>query len=71
MIETDSFERAFIAVSYLLGRREALLEGLAAPGDAARRTAARLSAPSQAERARRLAAELGPIVLSLEARRPS
>ncbi|HEX4338251.1 MAG TPA: hypothetical protein VH062_20240 [Polyangiaceae bacterium] len=69
MSDVESFERAFVAVSYLLGRRAGLLDGLRSPGGAARRAAAIVNEPDQTERAKRLAAELLPLVAALEARR--
>lgn len=69
MTEVDSFERAFVAVSYLLGRREDLTAGLRTPGAAAHAAARLVDEPTQAERARRLAAELLPIAAALDARK--
>jgi hypothetical protein len=71
MTDTESFERAFVAVAYLLGRRTELPMGLTNPGPAARHCAERLALPEQVARARRLAAELAPIVVALDARRPT
>ena len=69
MTEVDSFEHAFVAVSYLLGRRTELALGLREPGTAARRAADIAAEPNQAERARRLAAALLPIAAALDARK--
>ncbi|HEX4474033.1 MAG TPA: hypothetical protein VH142_03080 [Polyangiaceae bacterium] len=69
MTDRDLFEQAFVAMSYLLGRRDDLAFGLADPGPSAHRTAARLVGPDQATRARELARELGPVLVALEARR--
>ena len=69
MTEVDTFERAFVAVSYLLGRREDLVAGLREPGAAARSAAGLVAEPSQGERARRLAAELMPIAAAQDARK--
>lgn len=69
MTEVDSFEHAFVAVSYLLGRRTDLAAGLRAPGTAAQSAAALAAEPSQAERAKRLAAALLPIASALDARK--
>ena len=69
MTAVDSFERAFVAVSYLLGRREDLAAGLRTPGAAAHTAARLVNEPSQAERARRLAAELLPIAAALDRRK--
>ena len=69
MTDVDTFERAFVAVSYLLGRRGDVLLALRSPGEAAQRAARITSMPDQAQRARHLAAEVLPIATSLEARR--
>jgi len=69
MTEVDSFEHAFVAVSYLLGRRENLVAGLRAPGAAARSAAELATEPSQGERARRLAAALLPVAAALDTRK--
>jgi hypothetical protein len=69
MTDTESFERAFVAVSYLLGRREGVVDGLAGATVAAQRSARLSLVPNQEERAKRLAAELLPVVASFEARR--
>jgi hypothetical protein len=69
MTEVDSFEHAFVAVSYLLGRRTELTAGLRKPGPAARSAAALVTEPSQVERAKRLAAALLPIAAALDARK--
>ena len=63
-----AFESAFVAVTYLLGRRTDLTAGLEAAGEAAHRLTALLSAKERSERARLLSAELSPIVLALSAR---
>jgi len=68
MTDAESFERAFVAVSYLLGRREDILSGIAGPTPAARRAATLATLPNQAERAKRLAAELLPVVASFDER---
>jgi len=65
--DREAFERAFVAVTYLLGQRGDLLFGLgesASPAAAA--LAARLGAPNQESRARALAAELVPVATALE-----
>jgi len=70
MNDRDAFERAFVAMTYLLGRREGLPEGLGATaGRSALDLADALSTASQADRARTLANELMPIVAALDARR--
>lgn len=68
MSDSEAFERACVATSYLVGRRgDDLLEPLLDPGPAAKSLASRLGHPEQATRARVLAAELAPIVKALEA----
>jgi hypothetical protein len=69
MTDTESFERAFVAVSYVLGRREGIVDGIAEPSAAAHRSARLSLLPNQEERAKRLAAELLPVVASFERRR--
>jgi hypothetical protein len=68
MTSPESFERAFVATCYLLGVRDELTSGLARPTAAAARMAARLGEGDRTERARRLAAELRPIVEALSIR---
>jgi hypothetical protein len=64
---TTRFERGFIAMSYVLGRRGAELgEGLAHAGKSSRALAAALSAEGRDQRARALAAELLRITSALE-----
>lgn len=62
------FERAFVAMTYLLGRRDDLTGGLESAGEAAHQVEARLAAKDRAERARILSAELSPIAGALAAR---
>ena len=69
MTEVDSFEHAFVAVSYLLGRRTELTAGLREPGAAARSAAALASEANRVERAKRLAVALLPIAAALDARK--
>lgn len=66
------FERGFVAVSYVLGRRGAELdEGLAHAGRSSHALAAALSAEGREQRARALAAELLRTTSALERwRRP-
>jgi hypothetical protein len=69
-VSTEAFERAFVAVSYLLGRRAAELGlGLMSPGTAANRAASQLSEPDRERRAQRLAVELLPVAQALSERR--
>jgi hypothetical protein len=66
--ERERFERAFVAAGYLLGwRGRALTDSLPVPGPAARKLAQRLAHPERQVRAQVLAAELGPIVTTLDA----
>jgi hypothetical protein len=70
MSDRDAFERAFVAVTYLLGRRDGLLRGLGATaGGSARAFAEQLANAAQADRARALASELMPVVAALDLRR--
>jgi hypothetical protein len=65
---SEAFERAFVAASYLVGRRGAdLLEPLPRPCAATQKLVARLGHAEQAVRAQVLADELAPIVKALEA----
>jgi tryptophan 2,3-dioxygenase len=71
MAELDSsdFQRAFAAVSYLLGRRDGeLLEPFAASPDTARLFVSRLAHPDRERRAEVLARELARLAVSLSAR---
>jgi hypothetical protein len=69
MTDLDSFERSFVAVSYLLGRRAALTDGLEAPGAAATELAAALAKPSREARAKALAGALRGVAADFDARR--
>ena len=63
------FQRAFVALSYVAGRRDAeLLEAFATPHDEARLFAQRLAHPERERRAEVLARELSRVALALEAR---
>ncbi len=69
-ILSPEFQRAFAAVSYLVGRREAeLIAPLAAPGPDVQALARRLEHPDRERRAEVLARELGRLALSLDARK--
>jgi hypothetical protein len=69
MSDRDGFERAFVAITYLLGRREGLVQGLGATaGGSARDLGIGLASAAQADRARMLASELIPVVTALDAR---
>ena len=66
---SPDFQRAFAAMSYMVGRRDAaLLEPLRAPHDDARAFAHRLAHPERERRAEVLARELARLTASLEAR---
>ncbi len=69
MTEIESFERAFVATTYLFGRRAELAFGLLLPGGPALALAESLVSGERPERARRLALELRPIAAALDARR--
>ncbi|HEX3774321.1 MAG TPA: hypothetical protein VHV51_07640 [Polyangiaceae bacterium] len=63
------FQRAFVALSYVAGRRGGeLLEPLSAPHDDAKVFAQRLAHPERERRAEILARELARIAVALEAR---
>ena len=63
------FQRAYVAFSYVAGRREAeLLEALPTVHDEARLFAQRLSHPERERRAEVLARELSRVALALETR---
>lgn len=65
---SDEFERAFVATSYLLGRRGSeLTEPLPHAGPAARQLQAGLEHPERTARARVLAAQTAVVVRALEA----
>ena len=67
--ESPDFQRAFAAVSYLAGRRDAeLLEPFSLPHDEARALVRRLGHPERERRAQELARELAKISAALEAR---
>ena len=69
-ILSPEFQRAFTAVSYLVGRREAeLIAPLLSPGADAQALARRLDHPERERRAEVLARELGRLALSLDARK--
>ncbi len=66
---SPDFQRAFAAMSYMVGRRDTeLLEPLHAPHDDARTFARRLAHPERERRAEILARELARLTASLEAR---
>ncbi len=70
MPERESFDRAFVAFSYLLDRRgNQLVEPLSDPTAAAVELVQRLSVGERPARARVLAAELGLVASALEQRR--
>ncbi|MEP7052895.1 MAG: hypothetical protein ABJB12_21195 [Pseudomonadota bacterium] len=68
-LASSDFQRAFAAMSYLVGRRDAeLLEPLPAVHEGARAFARRLEHPERERRAEVLARELARLTASLEAR---
>ena len=68
--EAERRDRAFVAMSYVLGRRGAtLLDGLAEPSATAVVLAERLGHAERDQRARALAPELGALGAALDARR--
>ena len=68
-VERPTFQRAFVALSYVVGRRDsALLDALAAPHRETELLVQRLAHPERERRAEVLAAELSRIALALEAR---
>lgn len=70
MTDREDFERAFIAVSYLLDRRgDALAQPLGGGGEVARRLVASLGQPERSARAVVLAREVARVAQALEARR--
>jgi len=70
MPERDSFDRAFVAFSYLLDRRgNELVEPLTDPAVGAVELVQRLSTGERPARAHVLAAELGRVASALERRR--
>lgn len=70
MQEREAFDRAFVALSYLLDRRgDELLAPLKGPKAAAVELAHRLAAPERSARAKTLATELSSVIAALESRR--
>jgi hypothetical protein len=71
MDDPSPFERAFIATSYLLGRRGTELADAMeeAPSDGSRKLVARLMDASRENRALALAPELARLITALESRR--
>ena len=70
-IDSADFQRAFMALSYLLGRREAELLaplGDSPPHEEARALVRGLAHPDRPRRAELLARELSRVALGLEAR---
>lgn len=68
-LHSPEFQRAFVALSYMAGRREAeLLEPLSLPHEETRAFARRLANPERERRAEVLARELGRLSLALDAR---
>jgi hypothetical protein len=68
-LESPDFQRAFVALSYMIGRRDAeLLAPLRTPHDDARAFARRLGHPERERRAEVLARELSRLASAVEAR---
>jgi len=68
-VELPSFQRAFVALSYVAGRRDAtLLEAFSSIHADTQLLTQRLANPERERRAEVLARELSRIALSLEAR---
>ena len=66
---SPEFQRAFVAMSYMVGRRESeLLAPLRAAHEEARTVVRLLAHPERERRAEVLARELGRLVFSLDAR---
>ena len=66
---TPSFQRAFVALSYFAGRRDAeLLAAFAAPHDETRLLVKHLAHPERQRRAEVLARELSRVTLAVTAR---
>jgi hypothetical protein len=69
VLESSKFQRAFAAMSYLVGRRDAeLLDAIRVPNDDARALLRSLAHPARERRAEILARELAQMVSALEAR---
>ena len=68
-VTLPEFQRGFVALSYVLGRRgPELLSSFVSPHEDARLLAQRLAHPERERRAELLARELARVALSLEAR---
>jgi len=68
-VDIAAFQRAFVAISYLVGRRDAeLLAPIRSPSDDARLLARRLGHPERERRAEVLARELTHLASTIEAR---
>ena len=66
---SSEFQRAFVAMSYMVGRRDSeLLAPIRSPSDDVRALARRLSHPERERRAEVLARELAQLVSTIEAR---
>lgn len=69
-VASPSFQRAFVALSYVAGRRNTeLLAAFANVHEEARQAAKRLAHPERERRAEALALELSRVASALEARR--
>jgi hypothetical protein len=68
-LESSDFQRAFVALSYMVGRRDSqLLEPLRTSHEDARALARRLGHPERERRAEVLARELSRLASAVEAR---
>jgi hypothetical protein len=68
-LHSSEFQRAFVAMTYLVGRRDLeLLQAIAVPHEDARTLVRRLGHPERERRAEVLARELTPLVGVIEAR---
>ena len=68
-LESSDFQRAFVALSYMVGRRDTeLLDPLRAPHEDARAFARRLGHPERERRAEVLARELSRLANAIAAR---
>jgi hypothetical protein len=68
-VERPTFQRAFVALSYVVGRRDgALLDALLVPHSETQLLVERLAHPERERRAEVLARELSRVAVALEAR---
>ncbi|HTA92490.1 MAG TPA: hypothetical protein VK745_23090 [Polyangiaceae bacterium] len=68
-LERPTFQRAYVALSYVVGRRDgALLDALVAPHAETQLLVQRLAHPERERRAEVLARELSRVAVALESR---